>query len=202
MTREEHDGVGEAGSTPRYEPVAPFVLLALLLGARLSELIDLRWEEVDIGAGEIRLPASRTKTGRARTITLSETPTALQLLQAMRLRGGGNRVFGAWTKDSAKAARKRLLGEFKAPKFTWQALRRTCAAVLTNSPAIYGAASAYRSAKRTGHSVVIAEKHYVDVMRDLPRDATTFEAAVGIEDLAQAIVAAHGVKLESMAAAQ
>ena len=41
-------------------------------------------------------------------------------------------------------------------------LRRTCAAVLTNAGGIYAGASAYRSAKRAGHSVTIAEKHYVD----------------------------------------
>jgi len=133
------------------------------------------------------LPASRVKTGRARTITLEETPNAVRLLQAMRLRVGGDRVFPAWTKDMTKAAAKRLISEYKAPRFSWQGLRRTAAAVLTNAPGIYGAASAFRSAKRTGHSVVIAEKHYVDLLK-LPAHARTFEAAVGIEDVAQEII--------------
>jgi hypothetical protein len=96
-------------------------------------------------------------------------------------------VFPTWTKDAAKAARKRLIGDFKAPTFSWQSLRRTCAAVLTNAGGIYAGASAYRSAKRAGHSVVIADRHYVDLLQ-LPAHARTFEAAVGIEDLAQQIV--------------
>lgn len=187
LTRLEHDGTGKAGTTPRYEPVAPFVLLSLLLGTRLSELVGLQWDEVDLAAGEVRLAAARTKTGRARTITLPETPSALRLLQALRIRGGGDRVFPTWTKDAAKAARKRLIGDFKAPTFSWQSLRRTCAAVLTNAGGIYAGASAYRSAKRAGHSVVIADRHYVDLLQ-LPAHARTFEAAVGIEDLAQQIV--------------
>lgn len=60
--------------------------------------------------------------------------------------------------------------------------------MLTNAPGIYGAASAFRSAKRAGHSVVIAERHYVDVLRDLPATATTLEDAVGIRAIADAIV--------------
>ena len=76
-------------------------------------------------------------------------------------------------------------------------LRRTCAAVLTNAPAIYGAASAYRSAKRLGHSVVVAERHYVDLLRELPNQAKTLEAALGIEARSQQIIDALGVKVEA-----
>lgn len=190
MTREEHDGEKPKGTTARYEPAAPFVLALLLSGMRLSEMAGLRWAEVDLPAGEIRLGAGRTKTGHARSVTLAETPTLAALLGALRLRTPGDRVWPTWTKDLAKSTQRRLLQTFGAPSaFTWQTLRRTCAAVLTNAPGIYGAASAFRSAKRAGHSVVIAEKHYVDVLRDLPATATTLEDAVGIRSIADAIVA-------------
>ncbi len=188
MTREEHDGERPAGTTQRYEPAAPFVLALLLSGMRRSELLGLRWEEVDLAAGEIRLGSGRTKTGHARTVTLAETPTLAALLGALRLRTQGDRVWPAWTVDLAKATRARLLRTFGAPSFTWQGLRRTCAAVLTNAPGIYGAASAFRSAKRAGHSVVIAERHYVDVLRDLPATAATLEDAIGIRAVADEIV--------------
>ena len=65
---------------------------------------------------------------------------------------------------------------------------------MTNSPAIYGAASAWASAKRLGHSVTVAERAYAGVLRDLPADARTLEAAAGIEDLAQAIVDAEAAR--------
>jgi hypothetical protein len=67
--------------------------------------------------------------------------------------------------------------------FTWQALRRTCGTFLTNAPGIFGAASAYRSAKQLGHSVQIAEKHYLGLVRGIPRDARTVEAAMQIDDV-------------------
>lgn len=192
LTRAEHDGEREPGTTPRYEPAAPLVLLAVLLGCRAMELVELEWREVDLQAGEIRLPASRTKTSYARTITLAESPSAIELLRALRLRTPGDRVFPRWTEGLAKDTRLRLVAEFGAPRFTWQMLRRTCAAVLTNAPAIYGGASAYRSAKRAGHSVAVAEKNYVDLLRDLPKDAATIEAATGIEAQVAKILAAAG----------
>lgn len=193
-TREEHLGARPSGTTPRYEPASPFVLLAILTGMRASELIGLEWSEVDLDAGEIRLPASRVKTGMARTITLQESPSAIKVLGALRLQTAGDRVFPFWSVDLAKATRRRLVEEYEAPEFTWQALRRTCAAVLTNAGGIYGGASAYRSAKRAGHSVAIAEKHYVDLLRDLPARADTLEAALGVEPQVRQILGALGVR--------
>ncbi len=197
LTRAEHDRLRPAGTTPRYEAAAPFVLLAVLTGMRASELIELQWSEVDLEAAEIRLPASRVKTRMARTITLQETPYVTKVLEALRLQTPGNRVFPNWTVDLAKATRRRLVKEFKAPEFTWQALRRTCAAVLTNAGGIYAGASAYRSAKRAGHSVAIAEKHYVDLLRDLPVKAKTLEAAMKLEAQARNIVAQLGGQASS-----
>ena len=40
-TREEHAGVGDVGTTLRYEPVAPFVAFVLLTGCRFSEALSL-----------------------------------------------------------------------------------------------------------------------------------------------------------------
>jgi len=102
----------------------------------------------------------------------------------MRLASGGKgRVF-PFTRATAEAAAKRLRNEYGAPeKFSWQILRSTCATYLTNAPGIFGAASAYRSAKQLGHSVQVAEKHYTDVLRGIPRDARTLEEAMGCPDV-------------------
>jgi hypothetical protein len=48
---------------------------------------------------------------------------------------------------------------------------------LTSAPAIYGAASAFISGKRLGHSVTVAEKHYVGIVTISP-DARTIEEAM------------------------
>ena len=191
LTREEHDGLREPGTTLRYDPVAPVVLAQVLGGFRPGELRALEWTEVDVPGAVIRLSASKTKTKRDRTIGLAETPSLLALLKGMKLRSGGARyVFGGakpMTADAMKAARRRLISKYGAPKaFTWLALRRSCGSCLTCAAAIYGAASAFLSAKRLGHSVTIAERHYVGAVLDIPARAKTLEAALGIEGLAAA----------------
>ena len=60
--------------------------------------------------------------------------------------------------------------------------------VKTGSKPRSATASAYRSAKQLGHSVSIAERHYVDVMRGIPRDARTLEAAMQIEAQMAAVI--------------
>lgn len=187
-TRKEHAGLSERGTTLKYAPIAPFVACVLLTGMRLGEALELEWAQVDLDAldhegkvvGEIHLKGSGTKTHRARTIGLEVSPALRALLAAMKLKHRAGKVFGQ-TNGSVIAAEKRL-AEYGAPKaFGWQVLRQTCGTYLTNAPGIFGAASAYRSAKQLGHSVAVAEKHYVDVARGIPRDARTLEAAMQIE---------------------
>jgi integrase len=195
-TRDELRGVRPVGSTSRYESIAPFVAAALLTGMRFGELVDLDWSQVDLDAldnegrkvGEIRL-TSATKTKRARTVGLEVSPALRKLLTALRMKTGGKgSVFGL-TRGTATAAERRLGAEFGAPEGSgWQALRRTCGTFLTNAPGIFGAASAYRSAKQLGHSVAVAERHYVDVARGIPRNARTLEAAMQIETQLKSII--------------
>lgn len=189
-TRAEHaHGAGRRGRAPantaRYSPIAPFVACAVLTGMRFGEIVSLEWSQVDLDAlgddgamvGEIHLTAA-TKTKRARTIGLEVSPALRDLLRNLREAApGAVSVFGL-TRDAAEASARRLRNEFGAPAdFTWQTLRRTCGCYLTNAPGIFGAASAYRSAKQLGHSVAVAEKHYVGVIRGIPREARTLEAA-------------------------
>jgi integrase len=158
-TRDEHAGRAKPGTTLRYKPIAPLVAAAVLTGMRAGELVDLDWERVDLEAldgdgktvGEIYVTAA-SKTKRARTVGLEVSPALRKLLAQMHVTGGGKgSVFGI-TRGEAKAAEKRLRGEYGAPAgCNWQALRRTCGTYLTNAPGIFGAASAYRSAKQLGH---------------------------------------------------
>jgi integrase len=200
ITRDEHDGIKPIGSTPRYEPIAPFVLFLLLSGLRISEALNLRWADIDLDAldsegqraGEIRLSATQTKTKRARTIGLEVCPVIRALLASTKLKSGSNiYVFGgkaALPRTRVEAARKRLLKEYGAPKFSWQNLRQTAGTFLTNAFGIFGAASVFMSARQLGHSVAVAERHYLGVIRGIPREARTLEQAMQIEDLARQTV--------------
>ena len=192
LTREEKAAGATTGATPRYDPIAPFVLFVLLSGCRLREARELRRKYYYPDAKEIILPPQATKTSIGRSIDLAVSPSLVRLLNAKTLKGGEFFFGGAdpASKDAIEAAKQRLLGTFGAPSFTWQRLRQTCASFLTNAPAIYGAASAYMSAKRTGHSVSVAESSYVGIVRDIPKDARTLEQAMGIEELVDRITGA------------
>lgn len=182
----------DAASRVGAPKIAPFVLALLLSGCRRGEIESLTWDRVELeGSGLIRLAAGATKTQRARVVGLDVSPSLLALLRAMRLQAGNQlsgRVF-ACAGDCPKDSLPTLARRWGAPHFSAHTLRRTCGTVLTNAVGIYGGASAFLSAKRLGHSVVIAERLYVGVMPDLPREARTIEAALGIEQEAQAIVA-------------
>ncbi len=194
LTRAEHDGCAEPGSTRRYEPISPLVLVALLTGCRFGELASLRWANISMAENEILLSHCETKTRQARRIDLTPTPLLAALLGAMKTNHKGDYCLGGVAplrRDIAEAARKRLILKYGAPKFTWHDLRRTCGTYLTCAPAIYGGASAYLSAKRLGHSVAVAEAFYVGAVTNIDRSATTLEACMGLklEHLERAIAA-------------
>jgi len=189
MTRQEKDAGLAKGNTPRHEPISAFVLFVLLTGMRLSEAIDLQWKNVDLDGHEVRLPGSTNKTKRGRTVDLEVSPALRKLLVAQRLKTGGKGSVWNISKDSAIKSMRRLRKTYGAPAvFNYQALRRTCGTFLTCSPSIYGAASAFLSAKQLGHSVLVAEKNYVGALRKIPADAKDLEHAMKIDGLVGEVI--------------
>ncbi len=190
-------GEARADSNHHYPPIFPFVAAALLTGMRFSELANLKWSDVDLEAGEIRLEHTATKTGQGRSVGLRETPALAALLIRLSVqRDGTEYVFGtketagnnkvvqhSMTREIADAARKRLVRDFDAPAFSWQDLRRTCGTFLTCAPAVYGAASAFLSAKRLGHSVTVSERYYAGALTNIGADCDTLEKAMGCAKL-------------------
>jgi integrase len=82
----------------------------ILTGQRRNEIGGLRWSEVDFPARLIRLPAERTKNGRANDTPLAEP--AVRLLQARPRRiGPKDFVFGVTTGFGAYSAAKAALNE-------------------------------------------------------------------------------------------
>lgn len=196
-TRAEQRKGGSKGQTPRYDPIAPFVFFVLVTGMRIGEALACDWAWIDLDAlddhgvasGEIVIPKHITKTGKHRSVTLEVSGTLRALLAALappNKRKGS--VFG-FEPGAAASAVERLYEACPEVEWSWQKLRRTCGTVLTNAPGIFGSASAYHSAKQLGHSVAVAEKHYLGIMRGIPREARTIEAALRIEESAAAILA-------------
>jgi integrase len=181
----------------RYKPITPFVRFCLLTGVRRGEALSLTWDCVDLtGTGTIRIKAEKTKTARGRVIPLDVSPSLHRMLS--QLPRTSESVFNL-SLTEIEAARRRLTGslpehtpkgnkrtrtplqhDYGAPKrFCWQLLRATCATFLCNAPGIFGSASAWASAKRLGHSVAVAERHYAGLLSVNPT-AKTIEQAMGI----------------------
>lgn len=184
-TRLEHAEGLAAGSTKRYVAITPFVLTALLSGARFEEMRTLKWSSVDDAQKLLLLGAEVTKTRMGRRVDLAVSPLLLEMFKRMS-KDAGPYVFGGSSPHNRtliEAARKRLTRAFKAPQFTWHDLRRTCGTHLTCAPSIYGGASAFLCAKRLGHSVAVAEKHYLGVVNNIAPTAKTLEEAMEISEL-------------------
>lgn len=187
-TREEHAGEREAGTTLRYEPIRPFILACLLMGGRFQEVAGLRWDEVNLKAGEINLDPKRVKTKKSRKIRLSFSPLLWDMLRSMKLQAGDSKLVFNMTRDRAESARKRLtrkpskrksqraVTDFGAPPFRWHSLRRTCATFLVNTPGV----SLVKAARHLGHSVQMAESRYWSDESPVDPRAKNIEQAMGI----------------------
>jgi integrase len=161
----------------RHVSIRPFTYAMLMTGLRFSELAELRWCDVDLEQRVIRLEHF-TKGDRARLVSLDVCPTLVTMLERMKLTAGREpRVFPAITRDVAETARERLVDEYGAPAFTWHDLRRTCG-TFSVCAGVHGPASPYLTARRLGHSIAVAEKHYLGQVSGL--NATTLEAAYGL----------------------
>lgn len=185
---DKQPGWGYALTTGRTK-ITPILLFILLIGCRREEALRLDWADVDLSAtdydgnvvGEVHILG---KGDRQRTIGLEVSPFLLRLLSDLHEKAGRptrGKVFDV-TLGALIEAKRRLKSSYGAPTFTWHMLRRTTGTVLTNAPGIFGAASAYRSARQLGHSVAVAERHYVGLVRGIPLSAKTVEAAMGLSE--------------------
>jgi len=113
-------------------PFGPAIQLLVLTGARRDEVGSLRWDEIH--SDEIRLPASRSKSGEARVIPLSTA--AVKLIESLphhgehvftTTNGNGNAVSG-WSR--AKRALDATAAEINGgplPAWRLHDIRRTTA---------------------------------------------------------------------------
>jgi integrase len=111
-----------AGLDARPGPAADAVKLRLLLGQRGSEVMGMRWTEVDLKAAVWSMPGARTKNSRPHFVPLPRT--ALGILERRRKEtpAKASLVFDGITQGSDE---HRVLSEIHAGSYTWKDLRRT-----------------------------------------------------------------------------
>jgi hypothetical protein len=198
-TRKEHRGLRPVGTTQRYQPIAPFTAVLLLSGMRKEHGRELAWSRVDLDAldhaskrvGQIvrpRVTASQTK--KYGHVVFDLCPSLLALFAALKLRAGNaERVFDL-SEDTLKRSNERLVSEYGAPAgFTWKLLRSTCATYIMNSNVVQVGDKALRESVQLGHSIEVANEHYITVHRGIDVNARTLEAAMRIESEMREIVA-------------
>jgi integrase len=170
---------------------APIVAAALLAGMRRGELAKLQVEDVlfdapseydpDITTGLdlVRLPGHKTKTGAPRDVQMAPySPMLGQLLRAliedrtgreyvfrMSYQTLGSRAAGLSTASKAK--------HYPPRGFCLKDLRSTCATYQSPLPG-----NAKAKADRLGHTLQVAEQHYLALPSGTPLTAPNLEAVM------------------------
>ncbi len=77
LTNDEEARLLDACRLSRSRCLYPAVVLGLYTGLRRSELLGLKWWQIDLGNRTIRVGDSKTAAGRGRTVPLNDRATAL-----------------------------------------------------------------------------------------------------------------------------
>jgi integrase len=116
------------------ERLGPLIFLALMTGLRLGELLGLRWDDIDLAEGMLRVQRTRRRTGTVaepktaagrRTVTLP--PTAVDLLREHRDQQGRERRAAAAWEDAATVfvtSEGRPLGHRFVQRIWYRVLKR------------------------------------------------------------------------------
>jgi integrase len=168
-------------------PIAPIMAVAMLTGMRRGELAKLQCREVlfdapsdfdpsiRTGLDVIRLPKTKTKTFETRDVaTTPYSPLLGELLRALiAKRPGHERVLRVgYVAVGDYAWRLRAFG---APEdFRLKDLRSTCATCQSPLPG-----NAKAKAARLGHTLAIAERHYLALPSGMPESAADLNVVYG-----------------------
>lgn len=153
-------------------PAAKGIMLLLYTGARKSEILAMRWEHIDLDAGVLTVPLS--KSGRTRHIMLC--PQAVEIIKSLGPRAHGW-VFPAISQSGHMAdmfyewrevRRKLNLGNVRLHD-----LRHTFASLLINA-----GHSLYEVQRLLGHSAPSITQRYAHLQNKVLKDAVNHVAAL------------------------
>ncbi len=91
-----------SAADPAYRPI---LIVAYDQGMRESEILNLRWKQVDLKAGTFELPSNSTKTKKARTVYL--TSRVIEAINDLPRRLGSEYVFASQRTGSKWAELRR-----------------------------------------------------------------------------------------------
>lgn len=164
LTAEELDRLLDKISAPH---VRLFVTLAIVTGARMSAILDLTWDRVDLAVGTVDLnPAGREITNKRRTTVKlnNRAQSALEEAKRAALTDYVIEYAGEPIKSIRKAIREAAIraGVPCSP----HVFRHTSGVWMANADV-----SMEKIAQRLGTTVKIAEKHYARFSPSYQKDA-------------------------------
>jgi integrase len=168
LSEEERTALLGACKKSRNPLLHPLVVLALATGARLGELLSLRWSDVDLARGVARL--ARTKNGEPRTLSL--TGHALALLAARAAEHGGDTSFvfpsgHGRTPATLRKPWEAALVEAKIENFRFHDLRHTAASYLAMTgatPTDIAAVLGHKTLAMVKRYTHLSDRHVRDVV--------------------------------------
>jgi integrase len=154
LTFEEEERLLLACAAPR-EHLRPMLICALDTGLRKSEMLSLRWADVDLEAGLIFARSATTKTRKARTVGI--TPRLRAELERMRELAGNDPeklIFNQKDMKRSFATARNLSG---IKDLRWHDLRHTATTRM-----VEGGLAPMIVMKLTGHSQMGTFARYVN----------------------------------------
>lgn len=158
LTFEEEERLLLACAAPR-EHLRALLVCALDTGFRKSEMLSLRWADVDLEAGLIRARSSTTKTRKARTVGI--TPRLRAEFEQMRELAGNDPekpIFNQKDMKRSFATARNLAG---VEDLRWHDLRHTATTRM-----VEGGLAPMIVMKLTGHSQMGTFARYVNANDD------------------------------------
>ncbi len=130
LSTDERDRLFEACREHPCRELYPIVLLALHTGGRQSEILSLRWRNIDFERRRGTFVGTDTKNGETRSFRLTEMAAAVLRDYGRVRRLGSDRLFEKFPESQWRTARKRA--KLDAP-FRFHDLRHTFASYLAMS---------------------------------------------------------------------
>ena len=156
----------------------PLVALSILTAMRYSELINLRWEDVDFGESR-SITLRETKNGDKRIIPLNDVIENVFKLcstyspQASGLIFRSDRLNNRSGVITVRGAFKQALKTAEIEKFVWHDLRHTAASYLAMNGATQGELMAilgHRSPHMTRRYAHYSQKHLSNLLKRMNDD--------------------------------
>jgi integrase len=171
LTREEEAKLLAACETKSRANIRPILIAALDTGLRKGELLKLKWIDIDLVAGLIRLRATTTKTEQPRTVGMTVRLRAeLERLWAISPRDVNGRVFGV--KSDIKRGFASACEAAKITYLRFHDLRHVATTRLVETKALH----TQEAMRITGHSQETTFRRYVN-----PADETARRAAEALD---------------------